>query len=73
MEVANEGFLPKKATLTTGKQEAQQKIAPVVSKTLTDAANERILRMRWLALLLYLSPNVAGYAQQFEDILALSG
>jgi hypothetical protein len=61
--------------LTIGKRDRQEENALQVSELLTEpiADDERRLRMRWLALVLYLSADVARYAEQFEDILSLSG
>lgn len=57
--------------LTKGKRRTQEKSIPQGSVFPTEAANERLLRLRWLALLLYLSSDIAPYAKEFQEVLAL--
>lgn len=47
--------------LTSGKRSAYQ------------PGNDRKLRLRWLALMLYLASDVSGYAQEFEEVVLLAG
>lgn len=59
------------SVLTTGKLQCPAKVYPKEAEELTDEPNDRSGKLRWFALLLYLSPDIQSYAEQFQEILAL--
>ena len=57
--------------LTSGKRLSQQKCSLEVSGPLTVRSPSSGLSLRWGALLLYLLPDISGYANQLQQILLL--
>jgi hypothetical protein len=57
--------------LTSGKRSSQQKCSLEVSGPLTVRSPTGNLSLRWGALLLYLLPDISGYADQLQQILLL--